>query len=60
MGETLTEARAAAGKVQGRRTTVALRHPLEVPAGDWALTLRTTWVEPGLPRDRRVVVRAGR
>ncbi len=22
------------------------RHPLEVPEGDWALTLRTTWVEP--------------
>jgi len=46
VGETLTEARAAAGKVQGRRTTVAVRHPLEVPPGDWALTLRTTWVEP--------------
>src|SRR5205823_9842786 len=46
VGETLTEARAAAGKVQGRRTTAALRHPLEVPSGDWALTLRTTWVEP--------------
>jgi len=46
IGETLTEARAAAAKVQGRRTTAALRHPLEVPPGDWALTLRTTWVEP--------------
>ena len=46
VGETLTDARAAAGKVQGRRTTAALRHPLEVPPGDWALTLRTTWVEP--------------
>ncbi|HZQ86832.1 MAG TPA: 2Fe-2S iron-sulfur cluster-binding protein [Acidimicrobiales bacterium] len=46
VAETLTEARAAAGKVQGRRTTVGLRHPLEVPPGDWALTLRTTWVEP--------------
>jgi hypothetical protein len=46
VGETLTEARTAAGKVQGRRTTAALRHPLEVPPGDWALTLRTTWVEP--------------
>ena len=31
VGETLTEARAAAGKVQGRRTTVALTWPLEVP-----------------------------
>jgi len=47
VGETLAEARAAAGKVQGRRTTVALRWPIDVPAGDWARTLRTTWVEPG-------------
>jgi aerobic-type carbon monoxide dehydrogenase small subunit (CoxS/CutS family) len=46
VGETLAEARAAAGKVQGRRTTVALRHPLDVPPGAWAVTLRTTWVEP--------------
>src|SRR5581483_3125508 len=46
VGETLREARRAAGKVQGRRTTAALRHPLEVPAGDWDVTLRTTWVEP--------------
>ncbi|MDP9019710.1 MAG: 2Fe-2S iron-sulfur cluster-binding protein [Actinomycetota bacterium] len=46
VGETLREARAAAGKVQGRRSTVDLRHPLEVPAGEWDLTLRTTWVEP--------------
>jgi xanthine dehydrogenase small subunit len=46
VGETLTEARVAAGKVQGRRSGAVLRHPLEVPDGDWALTLRTTWVEP--------------
>ena len=46
VGETLLEARARAGKVQGRRSTVALRHPLDVPPGDWAVTLRTTWVEP--------------
>jgi xanthine dehydrogenase small subunit len=46
IGETLDEARAAAGKVQGRRTTADLRHPLEVPPGEWAATLRTTWVEP--------------
>lgn len=42
----LPEARALAGKVQGRSTTVALRHPVMVPDGDWALTLATTWVEP--------------
>jgi aerobic-type carbon monoxide dehydrogenase small subunit (CoxS/CutS family) len=46
VGETLTEARARAGKVQGRRTTVDPRPPLDLPPGDWALTLRTTWVEP--------------
>ena len=46
IGETLTEARAHAGKVQGRRTTVASRPPLAQPAGEWALLLRTSWVEP--------------
>lgn len=46
VGESLAEARAAAGKVQGRRSTIPLRHPLEVPQGEWAVTLRTTWVEP--------------
>ena len=43
---TVREARAASGKRQGRRTTADLRWPIDVPAGDWALTLRTTWVEP--------------
>ncbi len=47
IGETLSDARRLAGKVQGRRTTVAPEPPLEVPAGDWARTLRTSWVEPG-------------
>lgn len=46
VGETLVQARARAGKVQGRRTTIGLRHPLEVPPGEWAATLRTTWVDP--------------
>jgi hypothetical protein len=46
VGETLAEARAAAGKVQGRRTTVEARPPLDVPAGEWAAVLRTSWVEP--------------
>ena len=46
VGESLAEARATAGKVQGRRTTAEVRHPLTVPDGDWAATLRTTWVEP--------------
>ena len=46
VAETLVEARAAARKVQGRRSTVALGWPLDLPAGEWARTLRTTWVEP--------------
>jgi aerobic-type carbon monoxide dehydrogenase small subunit (CoxS/CutS family) len=46
VAESLAAARAAAGKVQGRRTTIPLRHPLELPPGQWDLTLRTTWVEP--------------
>jgi aerobic-type carbon monoxide dehydrogenase small subunit (CoxS/CutS family) len=46
VGETLTEARAKAGKVQGRRTSLDPVPPLDLPPGDWALTLQTTWVEP--------------
>ena len=44
--ETLAAARARAGKVQGRKTSLSLRHPIEVPPGRWDLTLQTTWVEP--------------
>ena len=47
VGDTVEEARLAAGKVQGRRTTVDAAPPLAVPDGDWAATLRTSWVEPG-------------
>ena len=32
--------------MQGRNSTVALTHPVPLPDGEWALTLRTTWVEP--------------
>jgi aerobic-type carbon monoxide dehydrogenase small subunit (CoxS/CutS family) len=46
VGETLSEARAHAGKVQGRRTTVAPRPPLAVPEGEWDFTLQTSWIEP--------------
>ncbi len=46
VGATLAEARRAAGKVQGRRTTEGLVWPVDVPAGDWVRTLQTTWVEP--------------
>ena len=40
-------ARALAGTVQGRNSTVALRAPLEVPLGEWVRTLQTVFVEPG-------------
>jgi xanthine dehydrogenase small subunit len=46
LGDTLAEARRNAGKVQGRRTTITPEPPLAVPAGEWAVTLRTSWVEP--------------
>ncbi len=46
VAETLGDARTAAGKVQGRRTTAEVQHPLEMPPGEWAASLRTTWVEP--------------
>ena len=47
VGESLAEARLAAGKVQGRRTTAPAEPPVAVPDGAWDLTLRTSWVEPG-------------
>ncbi|MGI8755695.1 MAG: 2Fe-2S iron-sulfur cluster-binding protein [Acidimicrobiales bacterium] len=46
VGESLAEARRAADKVQGRRTTVEAVAPLAVPGGNWDATLRTSWVEP--------------
>ena len=42
----LPEARALAGKIQGRHGTVEPTPPIELPPGDWDLTLRTGWVEP--------------
>ncbi|HET6963245.1 MAG TPA: 2Fe-2S iron-sulfur cluster-binding protein [Acidimicrobiales bacterium] len=46
VGSTLAEARAGAGKIQGRRSGQSLAYPVEVPPGDWDITLQTTWVEP--------------
>ncbi len=47
VAETLHEARTRAGKVQGRRTTVADEPPLPLPAA-WpgGVRLATSWVEP--------------
>ncbi len=46
VGETVAEVRRLASPVQGRRSTIALGWPIELPDGAWARTLRTTWVEP--------------
>ena len=46
LGDSVAAARAAAGKVQGRRTTTEAAPPLDAPDGDWDLVLRTSWVEP--------------
>jgi len=48
VGDSLSEARRAAGTVQGRRSTAPVTWPIEVPPGhdNVARTLRTTWVEP--------------
>jgi xanthine dehydrogenase small subunit len=42
----LSSARRELPKVQGRRSGLPLRHPIDLPEGLWALTLQTTWVEP--------------
>ncbi len=46
VGPDLGAARRGLPKVQGRRSGEPLRHPVAPPAGDWALTLQTTWLEP--------------
>ena len=47
VAETPVEARRLAARVPGRRTTASWDPPLQVPPGDWAVTLRTSWTEPG-------------
>jgi xanthine dehydrogenase small subunit len=44
--ESLAASRAGTSKVQGRNSTVPLTHPVDLPEGEWTLTLQTTWVEP--------------
>ncbi|HWE57088.1 MAG TPA: 2Fe-2S iron-sulfur cluster-binding protein [Acidimicrobiales bacterium] len=44
---TLAEARTGAGKIQGRRSGGEMSYPVDIPAGQWDITLQTTWVEPG-------------
>ncbi len=45
-GETLAEARSAAGARTARRSGRPLTWPLARPPGEWAVSMRTTWVEP--------------
>ncbi|MCB0993378.1 MAG: molybdopterin-dependent oxidoreductase, partial [Acidimicrobiales bacterium] len=46
VAESISEARAAMGKVQGRRSSVVPTPPIELPAGPWAAALQTCWTEP--------------
>jgi len=46
LGDTPAEARRAAGKIQGRRTTAVVPPPVAVPPGDWDRVLQTAWVDP--------------
>jgi aerobic-type carbon monoxide dehydrogenase small subunit (CoxS/CutS family) len=46
VAESLADARAAAGKVQGRRSTASAQPPIAAPPGAWDAVLRTSWVEP--------------
>lgn len=46
VGGSMADARRNAGKVQGRRTTLEAAPVLELPDGDFEVTLRTSWVDP--------------
>ena len=47
VAESAAEARRLARQLPGRRTTASWEPPLAVPPGDWAVTLRTSWIDPG-------------
>lgn len=46
VGDTLSEARQLAGKVQGRRTTMDHHYPVDLAGGDFVAALQTTWTDP--------------
>lgn len=46
VGESLGLALQAAGKVQGRRSTVEAGPPVALPEGRWDRVLQTSWVDP--------------
>ena len=60
VGETVDEARRAAGKVQGRRTTVAAEPPLALPDGALGPHPAHLLGRTGLPGARRRLVRPRR
>ncbi len=60
LAPSLRAARAGSGRVQGRNSTVPLSHPVELPEGDWALTLQTSWVEPAYVEPDASWARPGR
>ena len=46
VAENRSAALRVAGKVQGRRTTADFDPPITLPAGEWDVTLQTSWTEP--------------
>ncbi len=46
VANSLADARAEAKRMQGRNSTASMSWPVEVPEGEWVVSLQTTWVEP--------------
>lgn len=59
VAETVTEARARAGVVPGRRSTLGIVWPIDPPTGDFTRVLSTTWVEPAYLEPDAVWCRPG-
>lgn len=64
VASTVSEARERAGVVQGRRSTLGVAWPIELPDecradGEFVRTLMTTWVEPGYLEPDAVWCRPG-
>ena len=59
VAETVTEARARAGVVPGRRSTLGIVWPIAPPIGEFVRMLSTTWVEPAYLEPDAVWCRPG-
>ena len=46
VADSLPAARALVGAVPGRHGTTPVAPPIELPEGEWAVAVRTSWVEP--------------